>query len=1104
MAYINPGVDSYQGGPLFSAITVAYGTPQGADPWLAMWTPGQSFAKDELRGFLVRTTKGETFSVNIKGNEATTTAAQADLAVNSFGLVGCTLLYLQAPLDPGNQVTEDNYGNNFSSHDIGPPDYTFNSYSGLAAIVEQRGTFITGNIGFPPVPSGFQQPPYFLGEASGAACLARSGAGDLSLGRPALRRLFIKGERVYMSQEMKRSATVTPGTDTLQIIGGFGESFMLKQNVDCDGARKIYIVVTASGSNRTLKVYSSSGLGTKVAEVTYTAPGVYDLVPVSAAFTKMSLQVIVNNMNTTPGTITVQLTGTADDYSAYFSPAYSIIRLYTTSITTLQKPATVDDETFYNFPLINPKVAYYEIIKNQVDYLISENQIAALSPSPAGYFSVFDPNSREYLDISSLVQSSTLLSSNPYGAPYVSISAFRSNIGTVFPLNLPLVPKLVSMGKASAVAPVALLVDRDRTTSVTVASTDAGNGARTATFYLKVFPPENFSIRAYKDVFCLFDMTADSGSYQFNIGKLYIRFYDVNGMEFYSSALQFDSSNPSFERFISWTIPMNGFMFPAGQNQNYLPDSYYANGGNDDGQGSIWNQIYPDKQNQPVAIQALFKIPADVLEGNGAAFAYDGMEVVVNTPKQQSPTVSTLTVYLKQAGFIGATEIDLANVSTYARVIGELNSDSLPVTDIYRTVGWFMGKDGSIASLSGLQGNLNSPLLYTGSGAPLFPVGIQLQDAKTSKDWITELTRQAWFCWFPDRKNDMRAVNWLIKQTDVPTFADTQSNILTNSISMEKTDFKRVWNSFDFQYHYDPQFGARRHIKIGRVKDTDLFPFIYESTNVAGDSSPLAFDYAQITVDAGTLTFNIFSTYTGVSIGTICSCYGSGGGGGSVYYAACSAKIDLGGGNFQYKFPAATGVAGGTFTDTTWIKQGSATPAWTTFVSGFPTGVAYWDTAQALWYECRASYAETLIENPAPANLQELTYFVDLGLFYGDPAAQSISTLAALNSAKNHAYWSTKQKDVFPYRIPLTSTTAVREMLDWGTVTDEIFTDGETRPGWVCYIEDEVKTDSLKIKLMANPAGILFPTEIVETGDSSINIVEAGDNTNEIVETGET
>ncbi len=77
-------------------------------------------------------------------------------------------------------------------------------------------------------------------------------------------------------------------------------------------------------------------------------------------------------------------------------------------------------------------------------------------------------------------------------------------------------------------------------------------------------------------------------------------------------------------------------------------------------------------------------------------------------------------------------------------------------------------------------------------------------------------------------------------------------------------------------------------------------------------------------------------------------------------------------------------------------------------------------------------------------------------------------------------------------------------MLDWGTVTDEIFTDGETRPGWVCYIEDEVKTDSLKIKLMANPAGILFPTEIVETGDSSINIVEAGDNTNEIVETGET
>ncbi len=448
---------------------------------------------------------------------------------------------------------------------------------------------------------------------------------------------------------------------------------------------------------------------------------------------------------------------------------------------------------------------------------------------------------------------------------------------------------------------------------------------------------------------------------------------------------------------------------------------------------------------------------------------------------------STLSIRMKEVGLVGQRTVNVSNDPLYARIIGELNDDSTPVTNIQQAFGWFQYQDGSVASWTDAAGNL-------GPIAAQFPIGKQLTQQRSSREWMTEMARQGFFCVFPDRKGQLNATNWL-RVSDV-TFDDDGGNIIPSSISLEKSDYKRLWNTFNFLYNWDPAAGKYSKRLSIQKPDAAAFPGAFVSTDSVGDSdTPYNSIIAQF--EGGVWVAYVSSDETGVAIGDIFSFYGNDIGI-SVYFAPVDS---ISGTSYRFVMEQNfSGSAGVTSFVGTWMKQGSATPAWTDYVAGLP-GLQGYNAGKPLWEYCHDSYLKTMSIQNAPADLTELSWFVDLGSFYETP--QSYDTFAAYAIANLHVRYTTRQRDMYNYAIPMTPATLRRELLELGTVTDYVFTEDAPKQGWMFRVEDDLQSESLKISVMGVPDDLNVDSgNIIETGSATDEVIESGDQTDNIIETG--
>ena len=128
--------------------------------------------------------------------------------------------------------------------------------------------------------------------------------------------------------------------------------------------------------------------------------------------------------------------------------------------------------------------------------------------------------------------------------------------------------------------------------------------------------------------------------------------------------------------------------------------------------------------------------------------------------------------------------------------------------------------------------------------------------------------------------------------------------------------------------------------------------------------------------------------------------------------------------------------------------------------------------------------------------------------WYADEVAFGLPNPA--ESSAPHRYlellveWSTRQKEIVEFAIPITATNVVLELLTFVQFKDIKYTAGEFRDGYITKIKPEPRNDQIILELTLIPSDIETITDCIieETGTATNTIDENGSQPNDINETG--
>jgi hypothetical protein len=155
---------------------------------------------------------------------------------------------------------------------------------------------------------------------------------------------------------------------------------------------------------------------------------------------------------------------------------------------------------------------------------------------------------------------------------------------------------------------------------------------------------------------------------------------------------------------------------------------------------------------------------------------------------------------------------------------------------------------------------------------------------------------------------------------------------------------------------------------------------------------------------------------------------------------------------------------------------------WKTYVGGVnPTSYA---DAKAIWEICRDAYTKSKAIQKAPDTISNLYWYADQNAS-GSIPSQSPGVSVDNSPWKflvNLAEWSTRQKDIVTYSLPLTSANIVLELLDHIDFSDTIYTNSIARPGWITSISIDPKKDSMQIEATLDPIELQEDAVIIERG----------------------
>jgi len=177
---------------------------------------------------------------------------------------------------------------------------------------------------------------------------------------------------------------------------------------------------------------------------------------------------------------------------------------------------------------------------------------------------------------------------------------------------------------------------------------------------------------------------------------------------------------------------------------------------------------------------------------------------------------------------------------------------------------------------------------------------------------------------------------------------------------------------------------------------------------------------------------------------------------------------------------------------------------WADFVSGIPS----YSDAKGLFEKAHSSFALNKRDRLAPQDRTNLDYAVDLNSFYGVETYDSTVEYARAYTDL-FVYWSTRQKFLASFSVPITAENATIEIADSATFSDRIVSEtaSDIGRGWIASVSTDTKRNSIKLQIMFEPDFMVPPSlvqggDIVETGLSDTDIIETGTNTDNIIEGG--
>lgn len=153
---------------------------------------------------------------------------------------------------------------------------------------------------------------------------------------------------------------------------------------------------------------------------------------------------------------------------------------------------------------------------------------------------------------------------------------------------------------------------------------------------------------------------------------------------------------------------------------------------------------------------------------------------------------------------------------------------------------------------------------------------------------------------------------------------------------------------------------------------------------------------------------------------------------------------------------------------------------WKTFVGGVSDG-SYAD-AKIWWDACSESYLRCYALQPFPKEKQEQAWFTTSSIFNGLTSAKVSTQDAAFKFMDNCVRWLSRQKTEVKIATPITSASVITELCQTCSFSDSVYTDGETRTGWVTGVEFDLKNAEIRLGYMLEPEDIVIDNLIIERG----------------------
>ena len=151
----------------------------------------------------------------------------------------------------------------------------------------------------------------------------------------------------------------------------------------------------------------------------------------------------------------------------------------------------------------------------------------------------------------------------------------------------------------------------------------------------------------------------------------------------------------------------------------------------------------------------------------------------------------------------------------------------------------------------------------------------------------------------------------------------------------------------------------------------------------------------------------------------------------------------------------------------------STIPKWWSYFSGLPVSASDWTlnytASKTIWDVCNASYLLNKVVRTTQNDLAELPWFVDTTVFTATDTTGTGVTCSAYKLLKLLSSWTTVQKDIVSYSIPLTAETYGTELLDLVYFNDFIYTKGVNRLGFVVSNEVDYSGNQLNLQVMLWP-----------------------------------